>query len=151
MTEGSAPVVDDVIATTADGVDLRVTLTWTICSPVILDAGGKLFLGPLSVAAGVYRLTLVGGIGSVRPKIYIGQTASLRKRLTVNCRTPSSGQGTSLRINGLLIQHLAIGGTITLALATDVSFWVAGQQIELDLESPAGSKAAERNSCSATT
>jgi hypothetical protein len=77
-------------------------------------------------------MTLTGGAHE-RPRIYIGETDNLRRRLSGNYRNPGSGQQTSLRINALLREHLAAGGEVALAAAAAATVWLDGEEQALDL------------------
>ena len=122
---------------------MRILLQWLEGGPVTLDAAGKPTFGPLDDVPGLYRLTLDGGLTGKRPRIYIGETDSLRRRLSGNYRNPGSGQQTSLRINALLREHLAAGGTVTLAVATTAALRLSGTGRHLDLTRKAGRLLAE--------
>jgi len=62
-------------------VDVRVSLQWYAGGPVTLDGVGKLAFPPLEAAPGLYRLTLPEGVTGGRPRIYIGETDNLHRRL----------------------------------------------------------------------
>jgi hypothetical protein len=123
-------------------VDVHVVLQWTATGAVTLDPAGKPFFGALESRAGLYRMTVTGA-GLARPKIYIGETDNLRRRLSGNYRNPGPRQQTSLRINALLCEHLGAGGSVALAVATEVDLRVAGVAEKLDLTRKAARLLAE--------
>jgi hypothetical protein len=88
-------------------------------------------------SAGLYRLTLTGGVAIVRPRLYIAKTDNLHRRLAGNYRNPDPTQQTSLRINATLTRHLAGGGGVALAAAARASVWLGGAEGPLDLSSKA--------------
>jgi hypothetical protein len=124
-------------------VDVRIELQWLDGGPVILDRDGKPTFGALEEAPGLYRMTLTGGLAGPRTRVYIGESDSLRRRLSGNYRSPGSGQQTSLRINALLREHLGAGGTVSLAVATAATVWLNGVERPLDLTRKAGRLLAE--------
>lgn len=89
--------------------------------PVRLDGGGKVTFGQLDAVPGVYRLTLVGGVTGGRPRVYIGETQNLRRRLAGNYRSPGATQRTSIRIGALLVDHLRSGGAVELSVAPEAA------------------------------
>ncbi|WP_322770012.1 hypothetical protein [Frankia sp. Cr1] len=124
-------------------VDVRVRLRWLDAGTITLDPGGKPTFGGLDEAPGLYRMTLTAAADDIRPQVYIGETDSLRRRLSGNYRNPGAGQQTSLRINALLREHLAAGGRVDLALATTATLWLDGVERPLDLTRKAGRLLAE--------
>jgi hypothetical protein len=88
-------------------------------------------------------MTLSGYVATVRPRLYIGETDNLHRRLAGNYRNPGPTQQTSLRINATLTQRLAGGGGVALAAATHASVWLGGAERPLDLSSEAGRLLAE--------
>jgi hypothetical protein len=124
-------------------VDVRVQLQWTDAGPVILDGGGKLTFAVLEEVPGLYRMTLTGGVTGSRPRVYVGESDNLKRRLTGNYRNPGPGQQTSLRVNALLREHLAVGGDVAVAIATSAVILLNGAESELDLKRKAGRLLAE--------
>lgn len=124
-------------------VDVRVQLRWLDAGIVTLDGGGKPTFGRLEEAPGLYRMTFTLTAADVRPRVYIGETDSLRRRLSGNYRNPGARQQTSLRINALLREHLAAGGRVDVALATMATLWLDGVERPLDLTRKAGRLLAE--------
>jgi hypothetical protein len=123
-------------------VDVRVILQWTDAGQVSLDRAGKPVFGVLDTAPGLYRMTFTGA-DLVRRKIYIGETDNLRRRLSGNYRSPGPRQQTSLRINALLREHLAAGGSVVLAIAQSAELRIAGTDEYLDLNRKAARLLAE--------
>jgi hypothetical protein len=124
-------------------VDVRVRLRWADRGAVLLDAAGKPVFPDLEQTAGLYRLTLTGGSAGTRPRLSIGETGDLRRRLSSNYRSPGPSQQTSLRINALLREHLSTEGSVALAVATAATVWLNGVEQPLDLTRKAGRLLAE--------
>jgi hypothetical protein len=124
-------------------VDVRVRLQWVDGGAVTIDSAGKPVFGLMEETPGLYRMTLSGGVAGARPRMYIGETDNLRRRLSGNYRNPGSGQQTSLRINALLREHLAAGGDVALAVATAATVWLDGEEQALDLTRKAARLLAE--------
>lgn len=108
-------------------VDLRVVLQWTHAGCIELDHLDKPTFVTLPAGPGLYRMTLTGAPGQVRPRIYIGESVNLAHRLAGNYRNPGGTQQTSLRINALLRQHLGSGGRVDLALASTATVYVKAE------------------------
>ena len=127
----------------AGSVAVRVSFVWSRAGAVALDRGGKLvFPSPLPAQPGLYRLTLVGS-GS-RDRVYVGESDNLRRRLGTNYRNPGPRQRTSLRVNGLLVEHVRGGGVVSVDLATEAVLERHGVPVEaLDLSRKAGRLLAE--------
>lgn len=123
-------------------VDVRVRLQWLDAGTITLDAAGKPTFNALPDAPGLYRLTFTGAADG-RPRLYIGESDSLRRRLVGNYRNPGSGQQTSLRVNAQLREHLNAGGTVALALATSAVVNLTGTEQPLDLTRKAARLLAE--------
>lgn len=126
-------------------VDVAVRFSWRDAGRVVLDGQGKPMFPALPEVPGLYRLTLSSGLVAVRrPRIYIGETDRLRRRLSVNYRSPGPSQATSLRINALLREHLGSGGVVELAIATEARCSLNGRSpAALDLTGKAGRLLAE--------
>jgi DNA-binding XRE family transcriptional regulator len=95
-------------------VDVRVVLVWRPTGRVVLHTAGKLLFPRVDAVPGLYRLSLAG-TGEVLGRVYVGETDNLRRRLAGNYRNPGPTQQTSLRVNAVLRDHLAAGGTVTAA------------------------------------
>lgn len=124
-------------------VDVRVWLQWLDGGTVMLDASGKLAFGGLEATPGLYRMRLAGDVTGQRPRVYIGESDNLRRRLSGNYRTPGPRQQTSLRINALLREHLRADGAVELGVATTATMWLNGAEQALDLNRKAGRLLAE--------
>jgi hypothetical protein len=130
-------------AAVGEPIDVAVAFQWTDAGHVLVDAGGKPAFGRLDPTPGLYRLTLIDGPAVARPQAYIGETDNLRRRLATNYRTPGASQKTSLRVNALLRAHLAGGGSVALAVATEATVRLRGSEQPLDLSRKAGRLLAE--------
>ena len=106
-------------------IDVRVHVDWTDGGTVVLDAAGKPAFGPLPAVPGLYQLTFTGQPGQARPRVYIGESDNLRRRLATNYRSPGNGQPTSLRVNAALREHLTGRGTVGLVIATAATVHVS--------------------------
>jgi hypothetical protein len=78
-------------------------------------------------------MTLPGGSAASRPRVYIGESVNLQRRLAGNYRSPGPSQQTNVRINALLGRHLAAGGTVGVAVATSAALWLDGTEHPLGL------------------
>lgn len=107
-------------------VDVRLVLGWRPAGPVGLDGAGMLLFPTLESTPGLYRLMLPP-VTVGRGRLYIGETDNLRRRLAGNYRRPGPTQTTSLRINSLLCEHLNLGGSVQLVIATTVDVQLNGQ------------------------
>lgn len=124
-------------------VDVRVHLQWRAAGEVTLDHQGRPAFGRLEAVPGLYRMDFIDASAEGRPRVYIGESDNLRRRLSTNYRNPGSSQQTSLRINRLLRDHLGRGGTVKLRIATDVDAEIDGVGALLDLTSKAARLLAE--------
>lgn len=129
-------------------VDVRVVLEWMDAGNVVLDGSGKPKFASLPSVPGIYRLTMTEAPEQVRPRVYIGESDNLARRLGRNYRNPGSGQQTSLRVNARLREHLGLGGSVALVIATSGIVHVTGGQsvkepIVLDLSRKASRLLAE--------
>jgi hypothetical protein len=130
-------------APVGEPIDVAVAFRWTDAGDVLLDAGDRPAFSRLDPIPGLYRMTLTEGPAAARPRAYIGETDNLRRRLATNYRTPGASQKTSLRVNGLLRAHLAGGGRVVLAVATEATVRLRGTEQPLDLSRKAGRLLAE--------
>lgn len=129
-------------------VDVRVLVVWAGAGPVVLDEARKPTFGALPSAPGMYRLTFTGRPGQERPRVYLGESDNLRRRLASNYRSPGNSQQTSLRVNAALRHHLASEGRVDLAIATAATVYVTAggsepTPAELDLSGKAARLLAE--------
>ncbi|MFL6138323.1 MAG: hypothetical protein ACJ74O_11035 [Frankiaceae bacterium] len=125
-------------APVGEPVDVRVRVQWFDGGVVTLDAAGKPTFGRLEEAPGLYRMTLTVGSDGDRPRVYIGETDNLRRRLAGNYRNPGPSQQTSRRVNAILREHLTGGGSVALAIATTATVDLLGEERRLDLTRKAG-------------
>lgn len=124
-------------------VDVRVRFEWLAAGAVILDAAGKPAFGPLPAQPGLYRITIRAIDSRTRPRVYLGETDNLRRRLAGNYRSPGPRQQTSLRINALLRESLSTGCMVALATATEATVWCLDEERPLDLQRKAARLLAE--------
>ncbi|WP_434453547.1 GIY-YIG nuclease family protein [Lentzea sp. E54] len=90
----------------------------------------KLVFPRLPSVAAIYRLTFANSAG--RPRIYIGETDNLRRRVG-NYRNPGPTQQTSQRLHDELVRHLTAGGTVSLSIAIEAEIETDGQHSVLPL------------------
>lgn len=128
-------------------VELAVRLMFVPAGLVLLDESGRLRFPALPAEPAVYRLTLADA-GQAR--VYIGETDNMRRR-GQGYRTPGPSQRTNLRINSLLGNHLAAGGTVGVAIAGTAKVVRDGVLQPLDLRSKAGRVLAEHVALVAAT
>lgn len=106
-------------------------MRWLDGGNILLDAAGKLTFHLLPNSPGLYRMTLTGGTAGTRPRVYIGETDNLRRRPAGNYRSPGPSQQTNLRVNALLREHLAAGGTVAIAIAATTRLNDVPQPLDL--------------------
>ena len=106
------------------GAEIATSLAadWAPTGDVTLSQEGKLAFPEVPTEAGVYRLRFSG---EGRPRCYIGESANLRGRFGFY-RNPGATQATNLRLNALMTEHLAKGGTISLDLITQIGALMQG-------------------------
>lgn len=147
LVEALPEAVDQVAVTTptrADEVDVSVRFSWQQIGSVTLDATGKVaFPRPLPPVPGLYRMHLVAVDDDHADRFYIGETDNFRRRLGSNYRNPGPRQQTSLRINAALLEHLAAGGQVEVAICLGAELTHAGRTEPLDLTRKAGRLLAE--------
>ncbi len=126
-----------------ESVDARVVFEWHRLGSASLDAAGKIvFPRPLPADPGLYRFLLTAP--DAQDRIYIGESDNLRRRLASNYRNPGPRQHTSLRVNGVLVEHLRAAGQVTIDIAVAASLTVAdGSAVDVDLGRKAGRLLAE--------
>lgn len=115
-------------------VDVRVHFDWTYAGPVTLDATAERLVMPDCPAApGVYRWTLTSrpGQGPVA-LVYIGEGGKLRRRLR-NYVRPSTMR-TAGKLHRIYVDHLAVGGRVTLDVAIAAQIETDGQLSDLRLD-----------------
>lgn len=109
---------------------VKVELEWTERGGVRLNDQALEFPN-YPPSPGVYRFFLTGG-HLPRPKVYIGETRSLRQRMS-NYRRPGPRAKTSVRVNAILREHLAEGGLVNLATCESVRLWLGDARRPADL------------------
>lgn len=121
-------------------VDVHVTMRWAVAGTVASEDQGKLTFPRLLQQPGVYRIDVTEPSGSTA--IYIGEADDLRRRFA-HYRNPGPTQRTNLRINGLITQVLAAGGTVELRTATEGRLHTPRGEGPLDLSTKVGRRLAE--------
>lgn len=127
--------------------DLGVTVkaTWREGGPILLDAQGGIAFPELPRAPGAYRMTLTGAPGQGKPRVYIGETDLLQRRMA-HYRTPGPTQSTNIRMNDSLRKHLSSGGVASMAFIADALFRAADDDqspVPLDLSRKAARRLVE--------
>lgn len=132
-----------------DQIDVRVELAWRDAGTIGVDAAGRLTFPVLPSTPGLYRMTLVGTAGKMRPRLYVGETDLLARRMQ-HYRTPGGrdsprGQKTNIRLNNELRALLSSGGAARLAIATAATISLAGApNVPLPLSTKAARVLAEQ-------
>ena len=95
-----------------------------------MDDAGKLSFPAAPHVPALYRLRLIARDGT---RHYIGEAINLKRRFG-NYRNPGPTQATSLRINEVLVTHLAAGGQVEVDfIAGDIMLSVGGRSRSFDL------------------
>lgn len=133
--------VDPAAMRKLDSVSVRVSLTWRHAGAATVDATGRLQLPALPAAPGIYRLTFSGGARQ-RSLVYIGETDNLARQAG-SYRNPGPTRQTGLRLNQRIREHLAAGGSVTMAIAAEARLEATGAITPLDLRRKAARLLAE--------
>jgi hypothetical protein len=117
------PSFDPSTLETIETVDARVVFSWLRAGQVTLDRAGLPAFPPLPKQPGLYRYEFRDGTTGSRT-LYVGESVQLARRANNyrNARTDRSRQRTSRRIHKEITAHLASGGTIEFAIATQASW-----------------------------
>ncbi len=109
-------------------------LSWQPLGRITLQ-GTRLKFPPVSAEPGLYRFRLKSGRVERR---YVGESANIRRRFHSNYASPSKGQQTSWRINKALVEALANGAEISVAIATsEFALTTGGKKRSVDLSNKA--------------
>jgi hypothetical protein len=111
-----------------DGVGVTVEFEWRDFGEVRLEGDGMDF-SALPTEPGLYRYRLVLGDGA---SAYVGEAANLRRR-AYGYQLGYKGQKTNFRMNARMREHLAAGGRIEMAIATEATIELEGRPQPLDL------------------
>ncbi|MGO4854424.1 DUF7662 domain-containing protein [Phaeovulum sp. W22_SRMD_FR3] len=90
--------------------------SWVAAGEITLSQEGVLCFPHAPTDAGIYRFRFSGGEGF---RCYIGESANLNRRFGFY-RRPGSTQATNLRLNALMIAHLADLGKIAVDIITKI-------------------------------
>ena len=113
-----------------DPVRLSLAMNWRSLGPVHVGGGSKLVFPAVPSVPGLYRFRLSGHGEEAH---YIGETADLRRRF-YHYRNPGPSQATNIRINGLLLDHLAAGGSVEVdIIAGEVALTIGDESVPVDL------------------
>lgn len=109
---------------------ITLQLRWQRLGAVILGKDHKLIFPAAPAEAGLYRII-------VRMKnltsVYVGEAVKLKRRFG-NYRLPGSTQKTSVRINALLVETLAQGGSVAVDIVYEnMGLSIGGVSIDADL------------------
>ena len=118
--------------------------TWRQGGPITLDAQGGIAFPELPWVPGAYRMTLSGAPGQGRPRVYIGETDLLQRRMA-HYRNPGPTQSTNIRMNAALRKHLSTGGVASMAFIADTVARTDDEQplVPLDLSRKAARRLVE--------
>lgn len=102
-------------------LQVNVDLVWRHAGQIVLDPNGFPRFPALPRDPGLYRFDFGTGNDGIRT-LYIGESKSLARRAGNyrNAKTDRSTQRTSRRIHKEIVTHLAGGGGIDFAIATEV-------------------------------
>lgn len=110
--------------------EVTLQLRWQRLGAVVLETDRKPAFPAAPVAAGLYRLIVRTGN---RTTVYVGEAVNLKRRFG-NYRLPGNTQQTSLRINALIVEALAKGGSVAVDIAyRDIGLTIGDVTIEADL------------------
>ena len=111
-------------------VDVAITMHWKQLGVIAAEQYGKLSFPPALAVPALYRFRLSGAQAT---RHYIGEAVNLRRRFG-NYRNPGPSQETSNRLNKVLTNHLAAGGTVEVDLITaDITLSIDGRSANFDL------------------
>lgn len=94
-------------------VEVGVRLQFAVAGRVVLGEDGRPRFPALPGTAAIYGLDLSG---DGEPRVYVGETYNMRRRGN-HYRNTGATQQTSIRINDLLVRHLAAGGSVSISVA----------------------------------
>lgn len=124
---------------------VTVKATWREGGPITLDAQEGIAFPELPWVPGAYRMTLSGAPGQGRPRVYIGETDLLQRRMA-HYRNPGPTQSTNIRMNAALRKHLASGGVGIMDVIVDALVRAAADEqplVPLDLSRKAARRLVE--------
>lgn len=132
--------VDVTELTPLDEVRVAVTFRWYAAGEITLDTSGAPLFPRLPSLPGLYRFTFTGADGD---RTYVGESADLAKRARQyrNAKRDRTRARTSRRLHKEFVAHLALGGTVSFAIATEVR--IDGRERELDLRLKSARRLAE--------
>ena len=109
-------------------VRVTVEFEWRDFGEVRLE-GDALTFPTLPIEPGLYRYRLVRGDGA---STYVGEASNLRRR-AYGYQLGYAGQKTNARMNARKREHLAAGGRIEMAIATEATIELDGRTQPIDL------------------
>jgi hypothetical protein len=106
-----------------DTVDVSLSFAWRLAGPVEIDPEGHPVFPPLPDRPGLYRFDF-GADETGRALWYIGEAKNLRNRAGQYRAAKRDRRRllTSRRLHLLMVEHLAAGGLIAMAVVTEVTF-----------------------------
>lgn len=110
---------------------VSVGFEWQTRGNVVVEEGKLRF--PRSLGAGLYRLRIVTSGGT---SIYIGESDDLQRRFA-GYRNPGPTQQTNNRLNVMLVNTLAAGGTVELATAEELRLLIDREDLTVNLDAKA--------------
>jgi hypothetical protein len=110
---------------TGEAVTGEISYAWLAAGAVVI-AGERLAMPVLGVRPGIYRFELK--LAEAPMQTYVGEAENLERRMG-HYRNPGSGQPTNLRLNRLLKDALAEGGSVAVSVVLGASF--AGRELDL--------------------
>lgn len=122
---GGEPAIDPRTLPPMRETEVRVSLRWRDAGVVALDSDGEIVFPRLPPVAGLYEMTFAGVGELARPRVYIGESDNLRRRV-MHYRNPGPTQDTNLRLNAAIKSQLAASGGVRLAIATEAQVVLDG-------------------------
>jgi hypothetical protein len=111
---------------------MRVTieLSWETIGEVSLSPFGTLHFPAVPSRPGIYRFRV---LNLSETEVYIGESQDLRHRMLRNYASKHKGR-TYVRVREMLLQHLAKGRIIELAIVSGLILEIDGKPTTADLE-----------------
>ncbi len=110
-------------------VQVSIQFDWEEIGVVGLSGAEKLTMPVVPAEPGVYRFQIPNESDR---EVYIGETQDLRHRMLRNYANKHRGK-TNVRVRTILLEHLANGRVISLAIVSRAYMAIDGQQTSVDM------------------